>query len=225
MISSVTLTDTHGKAGRAFDVSYLIIWNIKARSLICAMRRSYFLRFSWWFSRSLNTPVKLCLNQPAGMKSYNFCHKKRVSVKNRLTKRAWETSERLLQYLKKLLEKRAEIQQSFPCWGAAVMGSFQADEWAQWEQANGGLVCREKKLLAPGRALLPARGCLAFLLMAGCASQLPNPFPQCANSMQSVLPAREFTQAVFLRYYEGSLLLDLWQKRDSVSRAGVFSIW
>lgn len=159
------------------------------------------------------------------MKSYSFCHKKKVSVKNRLTKRARETSERLLQYLKKLLEKRAEIQQSFPCWGAAVMGSFQADEWAQWEQANGGLVCREKKLLAPGRALLPARGCLAFLLMAGWASQLPNPFPQCANRMQSVLPAREFTQAVFLRYYEGSLLLDLWQKRDSVSRAGVFSIW
>lgn len=89
---------------------------------------------------------------------------------------------------------------------------------------NGGIVYRGKKLLAPGRALLPALGCLAFLLMASCMSQLPNAFPQCGNRMYSVFPSREFARAVFLYYYKGSPLLDLWQKRGGVSRAGMFSI-
>lgn len=63
-------------------------------------------------------------------------------------------------------------------------------------------------MLAPGRALLPALGCLAFLLMANCRSQLPNAFPWCGKRMYSVFPS----WAVFLCYYKSSLLLHLWRQ-------------
>jgi len=95
---------------------------------------------------------------------------------------------------------------------------------SECEQRKGAIVYGGKKLLAPGKALLPALGWLAFLLMASWMSQLPNAFPHCGNRMYSVFPSREFTRAVFLCYYEGSPLLDLWQRRGSVSQAGMFSI-
>lgn len=66
--------------------------------LICMAWRSYFLRCSWWFSSSLNTPVKACLNHTAGMRNYSFCHKKKVSVKNSLIKCTWEMSEMFLHF-------------------------------------------------------------------------------------------------------------------------------
>lgn len=108
--------------------------------------------------------------------------------------------------------------------GTAVRCSFEIDEWIQWEQSNFGIMNREKKLLTPGQALLPAHGCLAFLLMASCSSQLPNAFSWCGKRIYSVFPSQKFSQAVFLYYYKSSLLLGLWQKRGSV-QAGMCSTW
>lgn len=89
------------------------------------------------------------------------------------------------------------------------MDSMRTTEWCY--PAWGKEIARSRK------SSLPALGCLAFLLMASCMSQLPNAFPQCGNRMYSVFPSREFTQAVFLCYYQGSPLLDVWQgKRQSL---------
>lgn len=88
------------------------------------------------------------------------------------------------------------------------MCSFQVDEWSQGEKRDGGTMYRGRKSCAPQGALLPALRCLAFLLMASSGSQLPNAFPQCGDRMYSVFSSREFSRAVFLCCYEGSLLLE-----------------
>lgn len=150
---------------------------------------------------------------------------RKVSVKNRLTKSAWEMSERFL-WCGFLSIPRGTGWNSATLHrlGTAVRYSFEVDEWIQWEQTNSGIMNRGKKLLPPGRALLPALGCLAFLLMASCSSQLPNAFSWCGKRIYSVFPSQKCSQAVFLYYFKSSLLLDLWQRRGSV-QAGVLSFW
>lgn len=150
------------------------------------------------------------------MKNYLFCYRK-VSVKNRLTKSAWGTSERFLWCVFFEHFQRNELKFSHSSYAGNCSEVLILSWWmTQREQCNSGIVNRRKKLLTPGRALLPDLRCLAFLLRASCRSQLPNAFPWCGKRMCGVFPAQKFTRAVLTLLQELPAARSMAKKRQSL---------
>lgn len=121
--------------------------------------RSCLLPFSWWFSRSLNTPVKDYLNHVARRWVWRTG--------------SWRALGRYLQafftsacMLGVLSDKLVGIQQSLVCWGAAAVSSLQADGWTWWEPRS-----MQGKEVAHSRE--PWAGCVPMLWVGCWLGQLP----------------------------------------------------